>query len=37
VFGGTSNYPTGQRGIYALWRNSALCLVPNAFRMLLTL
>jgi HK97 family phage major capsid protein/HK97 family phage prohead protease len=37
VFGGTSNYPTGQRGIYALWRNSSLCLTANAFRMMVTL
>lgn len=34
LFGTTSNFPTGQRGIFALWRNSATILVPNAFRLL---
>ncbi len=34
LFGTGSNRPTGQRGIYAIWRNSSLVLVSNAFRVL---
>jgi HK97 family phage major capsid protein len=32
LFGTTNNFPTGQRGLYALWRNNSAILVPNAFR-----
>lgn len=32
VFGAANRFPTGQRGIYARWRNSTKILVPNAFR-----
>lgn len=32
---GTSHRPTGQRGIYAFWRNSAKVVDANAFRALL--
>ena len=31
---GANRRPTGQRGIYAIWRNSSLVLVDNAFRVL---
>lgn len=31
---GVSGRPTGQRGIYAIWRNNSKILVPNAFRLL---
>jgi HK97 family phage major capsid protein len=31
---GVSGRPTGQRGIYAIWRNSSVILVDNAFRLL---
>jgi HK97 family phage major capsid protein/HK97 family phage prohead protease len=31
---GTNRRPTGQRGIYAIWRNNSKVLVPNAFRFL---
>jgi predicted phage gp36 major capsid-like protein len=31
---GPNGRPTGQRGIYAIWRNNAKLLVPNAFRAL---
>lgn len=34
LFGGTANYPTGQRGMYAVWRNSSKVLDSNAFRLL---
>lgn len=34
LFGGTNNFPTGQRGMYAVWRNSSKVLDPNAFRLL---
>jgi HK97 family phage major capsid protein len=34
LFGTANNFPTGQRGIYAIWRNSSLTLVPSAFAML---
>ena len=29
LFGGTSNYPTGQRGLYMYWRNSSQVLTPG--------
>lgn len=31
---GADGRPTGQRGIYAIWRNNARVLVPNAFKLL---
>lgn len=31
---GTNGRPTGQRGLYAFWRNGSGVLVPNAFRAL---
>lgn len=31
---GPNRKPTGQRGIYAIWRNNAKLLIPNAFRAL---
>ena len=31
---GASGRPTGQRGIYAIWRNNSVILVDNAFRLL---
>jgi HK97 family phage major capsid protein/HK97 family phage prohead protease len=34
LFGATNRYPTGQRGILAIWFNNAQVLVPNAFRLL---
>jgi HK97 family phage major capsid protein len=34
LFGGTNRYPTGQRGLWALWRNSAKVLDANRFRFL---
>jgi HK97 family phage major capsid protein len=37
LFGTVNNFPTGQRGILAIWFNNARILVPNAFRMLQTL
>ena len=33
LFGGDQR-PTGQRGLYAIWRNDSKILVPNAFRVL---
>lgn len=36
LFGATSRYPTGQRGFYAFWRNSAKVMDVNAFRVLIT-
>jgi HK97 family phage major capsid protein len=36
LFGGTANYPTGQRGLYAFFRNSAEPLSAAAFRILQT-
>jgi HK97 family phage major capsid protein len=36
LFGATSRYPTGQRGIYAYWRNMGRMLSPNAFAILQT-
>ncbi|KXK63363.1 hypothetical protein AWW66_03350 [Micromonospora rosaria] len=32
VFGASRRMPTGQRGIYARWRNTTKILVPSAFR-----
>jgi HK97 family phage major capsid protein len=37
LFGATANYPTGQRGLFAFWRNSGTCLVSSAFLKLKTL
>ena len=34
LFGATNRYPTGQRGVLAIWFNSSKILVDNAFRML---
>jgi HK97 family phage major capsid protein/HK97 family phage prohead protease len=34
LFGPTRRYPTGQRGIFAYWRNNSKVLVDNAFRVL---
>lgn len=34
LFGSNNRYPTGQRGIYARWRNSTKILVDDAFRVL---
>ncbi|MEU2790367.1 hypothetical protein [Streptomyces sp. NPDC007100] len=34
LFGGTADYPTGQRGMYAVWCNSSKALDSNAFRLL---
>jgi HK97 family phage major capsid protein len=34
LFGGTNRYPTGQRGIYAMWRNTAKVIDANGFRVL---
>jgi HK97 family phage major capsid protein len=34
LFGPSNRYPTGQRGIYAMWRNSSEILVQDAFRIL---
>jgi HK97 family phage major capsid protein/HK97 family phage prohead protease len=31
LFGTVANYPTGRRGIYAMWRNTARVLSANAF------
>ena len=31
---GANQRPTGQRGFYAVWRNTSVILVPNAFRLL---
>lgn len=31
---GANGRPTGQRGIYAIWRNNSVILVDNAFRLL---
>jgi HK97 family phage major capsid protein len=36
LFGSTNRYPTGQRGILAIWFNNSQVLVPNAFRVLQT-
>jgi HK97 family phage major capsid protein len=34
LFGATSRYPTGERGLWAYWRNSSKVLDPNRFRFL---
>lgn len=34
LFGATSRFPTGQRGLWAMWRNSAKVLDANRFRFL---
>jgi len=34
LFGATNRFPTGQRGFYAFWRNTARVLDVNAFRVL---
>lgn len=34
LLGATNRYPTGQRGLYAYWRNGGAVLVPNAWRYL---
>jgi hypothetical protein len=31
LFGVTANYPSGQRGIYAMWRNTGRVLDPSGF------
>ena len=36
LFGTVANYPTGQRGLWAMWRNSAERVDNNAFRSLVT-
>lgn len=36
LFGTTANLPTGQRGLFAIWRNTSDVLVPGAFRVLST-
>lgn len=32
LFGAANRFPTGQRGIFAIWRNNSKILVDNAFR-----
>lgn len=34
LFGSSNRFPTGQRGIVAVWRNSSVILADNAFRLL---
>ena len=34
LFGATNRYPTGQRGILAIWFNNSHVLATNAFRLL---
>jgi predicted phage gp36 major capsid-like protein len=34
LFDTTNNMPTGQRGLYAYWRNGAGVIAANAFRTL---
>lgn len=34
LFGTTGNFPTGQRGLLAIWHNNCKVLVSNAFRVL---
>lgn len=36
LFGPANRYPTGQRGIFAYWRNNSAVLADNAFRVLVT-
>lgn len=37
MFATANNRPSGQRGLYAFWRNSAEVVDPNAFRKIITL
>jgi HK97 family phage major capsid protein len=37
LFGASNRYPTGQRGLWAMWRNSAKVLDKNRFRYLETI
>ena len=37
LFGGSNRFPTGQRGILAMWFNNSKVLVDNAFRLLVAL
>jgi hypothetical protein len=34
LFGGANLFPTGQRGVYAFWRNTANLLAAGSFRIL---
>jgi HK97 family phage major capsid protein len=34
LFGATNRFPTGQRGLFAVWRNTSKVLDANAFRLL---
>jgi predicted phage gp36 major capsid-like protein len=34
LFHTSNNRPSGQRGLYAVWRNGSKVLDPNAFRLL---
>ena len=34
LFGGSNRFPTGQRGLYAMWRNNSKVLSTSAFRVL---
>lgn len=34
LFGSANRYPTGQRGLFALWRNNSVIKTENAFRLL---
>ena len=36
LFGAANRFPTGQRGFYAFWRNTAKVLSANAFQVLVT-
>lgn len=36
LFGTANNRPTGQRGLYAYWRNTGTVVDPNAWRVLVT-
>jgi HK97 family phage major capsid protein len=36
LFGSSNRYPTGQRGLYAYWRNTGVVVDPNAWRVLVT-
>jgi predicted phage gp36 major capsid-like protein len=36
LFGPSNRYPTGQRGLLAMWRNTSKVLSANAFRVLTT-
>lgn len=37
LFATGANRPSGQRGLFAIWRNSAEVVDPNAFRKLISL